>query len=430
MTTYLTSLRGNLESASQDHLYYNVDIVNNETIDNNKNDPLVAYTDQFSKPLIDDTSKWRMSIVRFQINGCGRELPIFIPEIELNQSNANKTIYKITILMNFLWKGNNYQRHITETVEFIPESLNSIKPSAVGNEMDLTTNYYFVKTYQHITKMINKTFEKIHKKVIKEVEAVTGINHSFESPRMVYESDGLFSIYLDKRIYGRKDDAFNPVNDFDCKARLFFNSNMYLLFSNFHNQYTGGDVTNKIEYVSSNNDITTDADGMTVINYKTLDIKHCAYDILPVDDKLGLNVFTYDSKSYWKLKQDYESTSSMFNPISAIVFTTNILSTEPEIQGNPLVFLDGDAKNETNITITKKIITDMSVFLESADSYSGTITYVPSAQYRYTDFQASPTELRTLQISCFWKHRLTGKLYPLKMPNKSSINIKFMFERR
>ena len=38
--------------------------------------------------------------------------------------------------------------------------------------------------------------------------------------------------------------------------------------------------------------------------------------------------------------------------------------------------------------------------------------------------------IRNIDIQVFWKHRLTGELYPLLMYNQSSINVKMMFRKR
>eukprot|EP00466_Bigelowiella_natans_P020362 jgi/Bigna1/144262/aug1.85_g18970 len=427
MNSYVFAMN-NFNKEHQDHLYYNLDIVNNETIDSNKDNPVVSYTDTLSKALLDDVSSWYFSIIRFQLNGVGREIPIFIPEIERDQTDANKTIYKITLFYHFIQNGIHHKKSQTETVYFETQNKNTSPPTTVGKQMDLSTNYYYVSTYSHIAHLINKTLKRCHDNLIAKCKAeVPGllpdeITHldNLKAPILYYEeSSQLFKLYLDKDIHGKKNNRFNNTI-FDVKGRLFFNSNLFLLFSNFHHNYIGGDLRNTIEY---NRGTITDI-------VENMSIPGCAYDILPIEDDLDIHSLTKGNKTYSILSQDYESVSSLWCPVSAIVFTTNIIPIESEITGTPLEFVDKQQVSDSRQDTSQKVISDMTVGISSADDYSGTITYVPSGEYRYINFTSANIPLKSIQISAFWKHRLTGDLVPIRMPNKSSIHLKLMFQRK
>lgn len=53
-----------------------------------------------ASPLISDISKYYFSIVRFSMTA-GKNLPLFIPLIEVGQADIDKTIYRSTIDVSF-----------------------------------------------------------------------------------------------------------------------------------------------------------------------------------------------------------------------------------------------------------------------------------------------------------------------------------------
>ena len=127
--------------------------------------------------------------------------------------------------------------------------------------------------------------------------------------------------------------------------------------------------------------------------------------------------------------QNFESTSELWNPISSIVFTTSVLPSIGELAGNPIVFTDGKTPNQSNNNITEKIITDMTIPMSSAEDYSGCITYYPSNEHRLVDFFPANYSLRNLDVQGKFKLK-DGTLFPLKMFNGGSANIKTMFRKK
>lgn len=404
------------------HIYYNIDLVNNETIDDNKNDPEVKYSDFRDVPLIEDCSKYYFSIIRFQLNGVGKALPIFIPKIE-EGNDVDKTIYKIGIMYNYHYKGTFYQKTKVLNIMFQSQNKNENKATKPN---DYSNKYYFVYTYSHFIKMVNDTFEKANSELYEELKVEHNIDDTYkvESPKMYYQNGSqLFKLYLDKNGYGRKTESFidtNGATELDIKCRLFFNTNMYNLFSNFHNNYLGGDVKNSIEYYEGNSFGSADM--------KTTSQIGCSYELIPMDT-LGLDSYDYNGKNYYVLKQDFESTSNLWCPVSSIVFTSNLIPILPELSGNPIEFKDTGSK-QNSISNYEKVITDLIIPLGNADGYNGCLTYYGGSQYRLTEFTKSNFSLRNIGLSGFFKLRSTGQLIPLVMPNQSSISLKLMFRNR
>lgn len=415
------------KNSNDTHLYYNIDIFNNEAIDQDNN-PTLAYSDTRDTAILDNISDWYFSIIRFQLKGVGMLLPIFMPEIEVGQTDINKTIYKISICYNYKYNNNNYTPIVvSKNISFVPQNKNAVLPQAPISKMDKSTNYYFVHNYDHCCKMVNNTFKEIIEELQTQIRTATGNNSLifiFKEPKIIYDvNSGLFNLYLDNRIYNRKTSPFGDTtnNNIDIRASIYFNSNMWGLFGNFHYNKVGNDIENTIEYYQDNT--FTDAFKGTITNTNGVN-----YEIMP-QDKLGTNIYTYNGISYYKMIQNFESTSELWNPISSIVFTTSILPSIGELAGNPIVFNDGKAPQQTNNNITEKIITDMTIPMSSAEDYSGCITYYPSNEYRLVDFFPANYSLRNLDIQGKVKFK-DGSLYPLKMFNGGSANIKIMFRKK
>ena len=80
---------GNSDSrGNYDLVYYTADIINsNSTNTNSINDPQLRFQETRNTPIINNTRDYEFSIVRFQVNGCGKNLPIFIPNILVGVDN-------------------------------------------------------------------------------------------------------------------------------------------------------------------------------------------------------------------------------------------------------------------------------------------------------------------------------------------------------
>jgi hypothetical protein len=140
-------------------------------------------------------------------------------------------------------------------------------------------------------------------------------------------------------------------------------------------------------------------------------------------------VFT--GKSYYQEVQDYESTSSLWSPITALVFTSTLIPVYAEQVGAPIIYGEGnDGTNNQSTNAFQPIVTDIALPLDNAANYRGFIEYVPSAEYRMASFTSSRQEIRNIDIQVFWKARLDGNLYPLRMFNLSSVSIKMMFRKK
>lgn len=347
----------------------------------------------------------------------------------------------------------------------------------VGNDLgvsqDLTTRYYWVYTYQHWVNLTNQTIlnpadlaltpgtlgtccymDTFNAFYAFWIDPANGITDPFpyatlqdfvnviNAPKIVYSPDtDRFRIYGDSDGFGERITAFTPTpyapgvagSQTPPVLRLFFNANMYGLYSNFDNTYwndtslTGGPFAGApaVPEGYTNEILFTNKFYQNVADYRI-----APYSGVP---PLGY-VPLLQQKVYWIAEQDYSSTDSLWSPVSSIVFTSTLLPVKTEATGAPVVLGNGNLgfSAPTTQSAFQPIITDISLDTSSggAKNYRQFIYYAPSAEYRLSDFSTSKQDIRNIDIQVYWKNRLDNNLYPINMFNLSSVSIKVMFRRK
>lgn len=521
------------DDQSPDIIYLNADIINNNTGVYNYSqlgDPQIRFNENRDTPILKDSSLYNFSIVRFTMNGAGKDLPLFIPTILTNGNNlgndgltpnVNLTAYSTTICAN-LTQNNGAGTPTTISVYspetfviFIPETQNqrlapvpTVPPypnapawsittayiqnqrvSYLGNEwtsaygtsllpnigntppatstgtstawnfvpyggiadQDVSTRYYWVYTYTWWVQLVNNTFATANASIqtafntlwtapVGTPITVNGVQYSggwgrggsaptltVEPPKMFYNpTTGLFSIYYDSTAYGMSS-LGTPINSGSATQfyQLFFNPNMYGLFTNFANRFWSTipqpkGLSGQISGGWGSRGITT----LPNIVFPGLTNELLVYNYL------GQNVLTTTSPTYVVMTQDYNSTSTLWNPVSAIVFTTTLLPVANEQQTVPVQYGNSNTSARTTPSAFNPIITDIALAQESASDWRGFINYTPQAEYRITAFQNGMNEIRQVDVAVWWKNRLDGQLYPLQMFNLSSVSLKLMFRKK
>lgn len=421
-----------------DYVYYNATIINNrtDTVNNLANwtaDPEIRFLETRDQPIIKDASKYNFSIIRFSMDGPNKDLPLFIPVIrtglEANPTqNVNMTIYSVSlrVTVTYTQGGNTLTGTYTSTqpILYVPETQNVgvapvPTPSTVLTGQDLSTRYYWVYTYSHWLKLVNATFAACITDLNAQIAtAWAAAGHGLPAPtvqtaapEMTYNpSTNLFSIYADRYGFGGADRTSVSSTTANESFTMFFNNNMFGMFTNFQNtyyNYPASELDNEI-YVGR------------VGPYQNL-----------VSVASGTPTPTA-SKSYWVMTQDYESTSTLWCPIESIVFNSTLLPLVFEQTGDPVRFGDSTVNTESvnSRPAFQPIITDISLPVDNAHGYRELIYYAPQAEYRLASFQRSRQAINQIDIQVYWKNRLDGRLYPVQMFNSSSVSCKIMFRRR
>lgn len=361
-----------------------------------------------------------------------------------------------------------------------------------GGSQDLTTRYYWVYTYQHWVELWNKTmldksqlaaaaFPVLNRPVstccaqdtyyafADAWVAAGGVAGGFpyatlqafvneiNVPQMVYTpSTQRFSIYADSQGFGERTLAFIAAVAPGAIApttapyfRLFFNTNMYGLFANFKNNYCNTPTILAQTTYSGNVAKTFPAfaqpAGGGYVNeilfpnkfyQNAADYRLSPYAGTPPLGYVPPTGFTpalTQQRVYWITEQDFNSTSQLWSPVSSIVFLSTLLPVRAEQTGPPVVLGQGNLgfSEATAQSAFQPIITDLALDLTGgAENYKNAFYYVPSAEYRLSDFTGSRQDIRNIDIQVYWKCRLDSQLYPLSMFNGSSVSVKLMFRHK
>jgi len=417
MSRFTTQYLGDVdESKDSDIVYLNVDVINNRTIDLGLGtDPLIRFNETRDTPIINDASKYYFSIIRFQMNGAGRDLPILIPQVQIGQPDPNLTAYSTTLKATVAYdipavgvRTFNSTKQVY--IQFVSESVGAPTPQPPIIAQDLNSKYYFVYTFQHWVDLVNTALATALSQIQTDfqtfwtAEGGAGIAPTLTTkvPYLEYDpSAKLFSMYADNYGFGGSARTSAGSLTDDENIQLYFNSNLFGLLSNFSNLYLGQDQIN-----GKDNEIL-------------------------FQNKLGKNLYTYDGTIYYICKQDYESISSLWSPISSIVFTTTLLPIIPEQVGTPVKFGASNVQIPfSSPSAFQPIITDISLPLDSPADYRGLVQYNPSGEYRLTSMTSSRQEVRNIDCQVYWKNRLNNELYPITMFNLSSVSIKMMFRKK
>jgi hypothetical protein len=486
-----TESRGGSPDAP-DFLYYNADIINANYSDRTngiaQEDPPIRFNETRQSPLVRDASLYHFSIIRFTMNGANLDLPLFIPQIQLGQSNPDLTAYSCAITYQQRWVLDNGAfadfaiSPPQEFVDWVSETQNPTlapAPRPPITTQDLSSRYYWLTNFQPWVVMMNfalsqsytslfNTFYAQWQTLIPTLSAGGLAANPFpfltggvpdqdlflayvNCPSLSFSATtNLFSIFADSTGFGQRIEPFIPTPYVGGATpvcgqvsppvfRLFFNTNMYGLFSNFPSVYFNVD---SLPNTTTNPSVPTFTPNTCPAGYvyeigffndffqNVVDYRLPPYGGTP---PLG-TVPVAQQKPYYQITQDYTSTDSLWSPIASLVFTTSLLPVEKEQTGQPQQLGVGNLgySQPTTQSAFQPIITDIAndTSTRGAATYRQFIYYAPQAQYRLLDFATSQQPITSIDIQVYWKNRLDNSLNPIRMFNLSSVSIKCLFQKK
>jgi len=197
-------------SSDPDFLYYNGSIINNSTnTTQSTNDPQIQYQDTRSLPILKDKSKYAVSVENFSLNGVGKVLPVFIPQIRqyfgnsttVLNTNPNNTIYDVTFTWQYGPKASPTLFQSTRTVQWQPQNQAAwtIQPPIPYVYPQLEIDYYYCYTYTWWLKLVNSALEMAWGDVKLAIETFSPeILFGTKCPYYTYdETNNLFSLCQD-----------------------------------------------------------------------------------------------------------------------------------------------------------------------------------------------------------------------------------------
>jgi hypothetical protein len=379
-----------------DNVYYDLVITNfkSETTEPQK----IYFNENRTNPIINNSGDYKLSIVRFSVDT--QALPLFIPEIQPNQDDPNKTIYSVT--MSYLPNGSSTVITSQEYIQWIPQNANVPTPPApsqtgTGLQSDVGT-YYYCMSFQYWVSLV---YQALQTCFLNLQTAVSDAGYPTDlygdmAPIISWNNDTKSAV-----LYCPSDNFNNFPSVSPTTIRLYFNSPLFALFSSFPATYYSNSAT-----LGQNWQIT-------------------------VGDFTGTNsVYLPSAYSqattttlYTQVFQEY-STISNWSPVTSVCFLSATLPIVSNQMSAPLLYNEGRVISIGNNSNFANIITD----LETLDNcYKPALLYVPSGEYRYISMTGN-SPISNIDISVMWRNKL-GVLQPLYLASGGTCTIKFLFSK-
>jgi hypothetical protein len=362
---------------------YLINITNTDQLGQSESPPLI-FSETREEPFINQPSRYKVAITRFSLES--PTLPVFIPVIETNQNDINKTVYKISLTFNY----GGSERIFTQSVIWVPQNLSATAPTAPFSFQDFKNKYWYCYSIQHFTDCLNKAFIDAFNGLNSLVVGLGGSLPTSNPPFLeVNPTDGNFILNSDVLAYNSS--LVNPI-------KIYLNTPLYGLLNSFDAIFYGSIATPK--------------------NYM-LKIRNS-----------GTNTFIISST--YSALQTYTECSPIpnWNPVASVVFTSNSLPIVPTITSHPYTL--SRSSNYFNSSVagnpTQRIITDFEVGLTTGLEYKSIIQYQPASQWRYIDMTGNQP-LNKIDIAIYWKDRY-GNLHDFFLFPNCNVNILFHFEKR
>ena len=324
--------RTKVDASQPFHIYYNISMTNQ---DQQKGEPLpkLTYTDIRNSPFIQCPDNFFVSVIRFNLET--PSLPVWMPQVDLTQSDPKKLIYKMKLVNGSnVYDGN---------VNYVPSNLDVPEPIAPFNLSTLSDQYYFVYTVQQWITMLNNCL-------------ITLFSHvPLDAPFFYFDVNTSLL-----KLYSRTSN--NP------NFKLYFNSQLHTLLDSFQYMYE-----------------------------KPLNSSDYWYNILIYNNIV--NNETINNNEYYVMKQESSTIcllnpiSSIVFTVGLFPIQPTLLQPTKFFGSNTALLNNG---NNSNLSST---LTDFEVAVQNANTYKENIQYTPSGEYRLIDlYGQSPVSTLELSV--------------------------------
>jgi hypothetical protein len=367
--------RKNEDHLIPDHIYYDLNVTNNNTTNLSATTPALQFNEIRSSTFLQNPSDYYLSIVRFQVDTTS--LPLFVPQVDITQANPNQLIYRITLSYGV--------NSVSVPIIFSPQDLTLSAPTAPFTADAYRNPYYYVYNIQSfIFDSLNVAFQT----AVTQLNAIVPLP-STNAPFIEFDPFTNYCI-LNADTLGYNETLATPI-------KIFFNANLYQLFNSFTATFTGVPPANN-------------AYQLKVANINNTNV---------------LNLPTYNALQMY---QEF-STIAVWNPVKSFIFTSNLLPVNQSLEGDPVVFDNTNQVSDTSsLSAFSNILTDYQVELIKGNETRPIVQYVPSAEYRLFDLVGN-NPLGTINLQCFWRDRF-GNLNPFFLKTGCSASVKIMFRNK
>jgi hypothetical protein len=360
-------------------VYYDIQINNFEST-GAAQQPL-RFTETRSKPLIQNSGDYSLSIVRFELDTYS--LPTFIAEVvHSNNSDVNKMIEAITLEWNYQGVLSSVGPH---NLAWIPTNQHATIPLNVQALAEPAHDYYYSNSFNHYCDLVNNTFESL----TTALKASAGsLLNDIMPPKMIWnEQTQCAEIVAQVEFFNQNQTDY---------ISIYFNRQLYGRLSSFPTIANLNAAPGKEYKITMKSNYDTNVVLLEAIGNPA-------------------------SGKFIKTCQEY-STISNWCAVAAVVFTTNTLPIVSTQQSEPVIYDNGYALSGGMAHNFVQVISDMST---NELCYKPNLIYVPSAEYRMIDMFGD-NSVSTFDINVFWKDK-RGNLIPFYLQSGASASMKILF---
>jgi len=131
-----------------------------------------------------------------------------------------------------------------------------------------------------------------------------------------------------------------------------------------------------------------------------------------------------------RLTQDFISTGGIWSPIASFVLGTTQVPVRIESSANPITFGQANVGGNTSTSgAFQKVLIETPINALKADIWKGFIFYEPQTLI-YTSLDPSHDGIKDIDISLYWRNRLTNSLLPVRLPNQGSVSFRLLFKKK
>jgi len=408
-------------AVSADQIYFDVTVTNTQSTTTVP--PIFYYNEARTIPFVLNPEEYNLSILRFTVDT--GTLPVFIPVIKPNQSDANATIYSVTL--EYTNPANPAQVFTKQRfIEWVRQDASIPEPpppSATANKQQvIETGYYNCYSYSYWCYLVDVAMKTAFDDVVQQgITAGVPIPAQY-APVMTWDTTSNSASLFAQASYftGATPPVFqqafevNPLFPSNEPVQLYFNAPLFSLFSSFPAKYLG------FQGVTEGRNFLFEPTTIGGTQVQTIQP--------PFNAGQTPSVPPASPPPSWIACNIYQefSTISSWSPITAFVFTSNTLPINPNQVSTPLVY--NDLQQVTfggNNADTLNIITDL---VSNTGSYKPNLVYEPSAEYRLiTLFGNRP--LFNIDLQIYWRTKLGG-LVPFRLQSGGTVTIKLAFLKK
>ena len=376
-------------STDPTHVYMDLTAVNSATGENSQ-PQFLEFSATRDIPILENCADYEMSIIKFTL-GTG-SLPLMIIPVQIKPPylDVNTTPYSITMEYNGQW-GQRY-------MVFKPQNVSAPVPPLSTVSQDLSTQYYWINSYQYFISLVNETFQSAYNWLKVQTDAHSIVLPTTLVPYMEYNPNQTTQV----AIINAPVTGYTPPISGDY-IKIYFNNAMYNLFNSFNFFNYGNNAVDGKNYMLN-------------------------VSVLPNNG----NIFTVSSPtvSYAQCYQEYSTLGANSCPIESIIFMSNTIPINPTIKAQPVIYngLNGDSNQLSNNAYTN-IITDISIPITYGWEYKNSnLLYVPQGEYRMISLGGQQS-LKKYDLSIYWSDHW-GNTHPFLLnPNETS-TLKIMFRKK